>query len=51
MQLNQQETGMVTQTQELFDLVRKRVVSKSDAIQWSNRPDELIKALNAIGEG
>jgi twitching motility protein PilT len=47
MQLNQQETGMVTQTQELFDLVRKKVVSKQDAIQWSNRPDELIKALNA----
>ncbi|WP_345986886.1 type IV pilus twitching motility protein PilT [Sulfurimonas sp. HSL1-2] len=47
MQLNQQETGMVTQTQELFDLVRKRIVSKQDAIQWSNRPDELIKALDA----
>ena len=50
MQLNQQETGMVTQTQELFELVRKRIVSKQDAIQWSNRPDELIKALGAIGE-
>ncbi len=50
MQLNQQETGMVTQTQELFDLVRKRVVSKSDAVQWSNRPDELIKVLQSIGE-
>ena len=51
MQLNQQETGMVTQTQELFELVRKRVISKQDAIQWSNRPDELIKALSALGEG
>jgi len=50
MQLNQQETGMVTQTQELFELVRKRIISKQDAIQWSNRPDELIKALGAIGE-
>ncbi|MEJ2467777.1 MAG: PilT/PilU family type 4a pilus ATPase, partial [Campylobacterales bacterium] len=49
MQLNQQETGMVTQTQELFELVRKKIVSKQDAIQWSNRPDELIKALNAVG--
>jgi twitching motility protein PilT len=49
MQLNQQETGMVTQTQELFELVRKKIVSKQDAIQWSNRPDEIIKALNAAG--
>jgi len=50
MQLNQQETGMVTQTQELFDLVRKKTVAKKDAIQWSNRPDELIKALQSIPE-
>ena len=49
MQLNQQETGMVTQTQELFDLVRKKVVAKRDAIQWSNRPDEFIKVLNTAG--
>lgn len=49
MQLNQQETGMVTQTQELFELVHKKIVSKQDAIQWSNRPDELIKALDAAG--
>ena len=49
MQLNQQETGMVTQTQELFDLVRKKVVSKADALQWSNRPDELVKALQSVG--
>ncbi len=49
MQLNQQNTGMVTQTQELVDLVRKKVVSRADAIQWSNRPDELVKILEQIG--
>lgn len=49
MQLNQQQTGMITQTQELFDLVKKKIVSKQDAIQWSNRPDELIKALQVLG--
>ncbi len=48
MQLNQANTGMVTQTQELIDFVQKNIVLKSDAIQWSNRPEELIKALEGM---
>jgi twitching motility protein PilT len=48
MQLNQAETKMVTQTQELLDFLRKKVVTKADAIQFSNRPDELIRALGQM---
>ncbi len=45
MQLNQQGTGMCTQTQEMTEYVKKRAVSKENAIQYSNRPEELIKAM------
>ena len=45
MQLNQQETKMQTQTQELLSLVQKRVISKANALQNSNRPEELIKLI------
>ncbi len=48
MQLNQANTGMVTQTQELVEFVRKRVILKSDAIQHANRQDEMIKALEGM---
>ena len=48
MQLNQTVTGMVTQTQELIEYVRKKVVSKDSAIQYSNRPDELLKAIQNL---
>jgi twitching motility protein PilT len=43
MQLNQKETHMTTQTQELIELVRKKVISKENAVKNSNRPEELIK--------
>ncbi|MDQ7045676.1 MAG: type IV pilus twitching motility protein PilT [Sulfurimonas sp.] len=45
MQLNQQETKMTTQTQELIELVKKNVISKENAIKNSNRPEELIKTM------
>ncbi|HIC45045.1 MAG TPA: type IV pilus twitching motility protein PilT [Sulfurimonas sp.] len=48
MQLNQNATGMVTQTQELVEYVRQKVISKDSAIQYSNRPDELIKAIQNL---
>jgi len=47
MQLNQQVTGMVTQTQELLDFVRKKIVSKDNAMQFSNRPDELERMIQS----
>jgi twitching motility protein PilT len=48
MQLNQAETKMVTQTQELLDFLRKKIITRADAIQFSNRPDELIRALGEM---
>jgi len=48
MQLNQNETNMTTQTDELITLVRKRVITKDQAIKNSNRPDEFIKAIEYI---
>ncbi|MCK9374336.1 MAG: type IV pilus twitching motility protein PilT [Sulfuricurvum sp.] len=47
MQLNQQVTNMTTQTQEIVEFVRKKMVSKDTAIQYSNKPDELIRILSA----
>jgi len=48
MQLNQQGTGMTTQTQELTDFLRKKIVSKDTAIQYSNKPDELIRVIESM---
>jgi len=48
MQLNQQGTGMTTQTQELVDFLRKKIVSKDIAIQYSNKPDELIRVIESM---
>jgi len=48
MQLNQQQTNMTTQTQELLEYLRQRIVTKDDAIQYSNRPDELLRALGEL---
>ena len=48
MQLNQTSTGMTTQTQELVDFLRKKLVSKDTAIQYSNKPDELIRVIESM---
>ncbi|MFT5661398.1 MAG: twitching motility protein PilT [Sulfurimonas sp.] len=48
MQLNQQETKMTTQTQELISLILKNMITKENAIKNSNRPEELIKIINTI---
>ncbi len=45
MQLNQAETGMQTQTQEMLKNYRNRVISRTNALQYSNRPDDIIKQL------
>jgi twitching motility protein PilT len=45
MQLGQEETGMQTQTQVLVSLLKQGVISKENAIQFSNRPDELLKLM------
>ncbi|PHS57935.1 MAG: type IV pili twitching motility protein PilT [Sulfurimonas sp.] len=48
MQLNQKETNMTTQTVEIFNLLKKNIISKENAIKNSNRPDELKKMLEAL---
>ena len=46
MQLGQEGTGMQTQTQVLLKYIREGVISRDDAIQYSNKQDEMLKALN-----
>lgn len=48
MQLNQTSTGMTTQTQELVEFLRKKLISKDTAIQYSNKPDELIRIIDSM---
>jgi twitching motility protein PilT len=48
MQLNQQGTGMTTQTQEIVDYLRKKIVSKDIAMQYSNKPDELQRIIDTM---
>ena len=48
MQLNQQATGMTTQTQELVEYLRKKLISKDTAIQYSNKPDELMRVIESM---
>ena len=45
MQLNQQETGMVTQTQALLQALNKRLISKESALAYTTNRQELVKAL------
>ncbi len=45
MQLNQNETHMTTQTDELVELLKKKIITKEHAIKNSNRPEELIKII------
>ena len=48
MQLNQQGTGMTTQTQEIVDFLRKKLISKDTAMQYSNKPDELQRIIDSM---
>jgi twitching motility protein PilT len=48
MQLNQQGTGMTTQTQEIVEFLRKKLISKDIAMQYSNKPDELQRVIDSL---
>ncbi|MDA7816578.1 PilT/PilU family type 4a pilus ATPase [Sulfurimonas sp.] len=48
MQLNQNETSMTTQTDQLLEFLQKNLISKETAIRSSNRPVELQKILDAL---
>ncbi|NPA55888.1 MAG: type IV pilus twitching motility protein PilT [Epsilonproteobacteria bacterium] len=45
MQLNQQETQMLTQTQSLLEAIKANKISVEEALKYATRPDELKKAL------
>jgi len=45
MQLGQEGTGMITQTQALLKYVKEGKISRDMALQYSNKPEELIKFL------
>ena len=46
MQLNQQKTGMITQTQSMIKNLNAKTISKENAIRFSTQPQEL---MNGIG--
>lgn len=48
MQLNQQGTGMTTQTQEIVEYLRKKIINKDIALQYSNKPDELQRIIDSM---
>jgi twitching motility protein PilT len=48
MQINQGETGMLTQTQELVRLVKDGVITEESAKQYSNSLDELKSHLQGL---
>ncbi|NLY04139.1 MAG: type IV pilus twitching motility protein PilT [Campylobacter sp.] len=45
MQLNQQETGMNTQTQSIVKALQARTITKSDALRYSTNLQELSKII------
>ncbi|AFL67946.1 type IV pilus twitching motility protein PilT [Sulfurospirillum barnesii] len=45
MQLNQQKTGMITQTQSMMRYLRANLISKEDAIRYSTQPQELLNNM------
>lgn len=46
MQLGQGATGMQTQTQILIKLRKQGIISREDAIQYANKPEELKNNIN-----
>ncbi len=48
MQLNQNETNMTTQTDELVELLMKKIISKDNAVKNSNRPEEFLRIVDEL---
>jgi twitching motility protein PilT len=45
MQLGQEDSGMITQTQALLKFVRDGKISRDVALQYANKPEEISKAV------
>jgi twitching motility protein PilT len=50
MQAGQDETGMQTMNQSLFQLVKQKILSREDALNYSQVPDELAKTFALAAE-
>jgi twitching motility protein PilT len=50
MQAGQDETGMQTMNQSLFQLVKQKILSREDALNYSQVPDELAKTFSLAAE-
>ncbi|MDH5464951.1 MAG: type IV pilus twitching motility protein PilT [Thiovulaceae bacterium] len=48
MQLNQSQTGMTTQTQELSKLIQQKKITRDDAMKLSNNPEELERTVENL---
>lgn len=48
MQLNQNETSMTTQTQELMKFLQQKKISKDDALKYSNNPEEMERIIKNL---
>lgn len=48
MQLNQAETGMTTQTQQMIELLQKNKITRENALKNSNKADELAKMIDNL---
>ena len=48
MQTGQEETGMQTMNQSLLALAKVGTLSREDALEYSNAPDELAKMLTGV---
>lgn len=47
LQLNQQKTGMMTQTQCMANNLKLNIIDKDDAIRYSTQPQELLNVIGA----
>ncbi len=48
MQIGQGDSGMITQTQSLMKFIKDGKISKEVALQYANKPEEVIKASGRI---
>jgi twitching motility protein PilT len=46
MQINQNQTGMQTQTQSLVELIKRNAIDKEDAIRVASQPEELLNKIS-----
>ncbi len=47
-QLNQQKTGMMTQTQCMVKAIKSNLITKEDALRYSTQPQELLNSLGGM---